>query len=132
MHNVDEFRPNHEKGGMLFAITDQYRKRTMFGLEIVQEGEDQNGYNLRANLFWTEPSERQSQIGQSWAVRMARGEWLRLAIGIDGEYATLFTGCNAQITKRFDRTIAAYPIQSDYYLYIGKGEMFGRTYQVCF
>lgn len=111
---------------MLFAITDGFRKKTIFGMEIVQEGMDQ----MRLNLFWTEPQHSQSQIGQSWDFKSSSDSWLRLAISVQDDTATLYTGCTQMTTKQFDRTINKLPIESSYNFYLGKGDLFGRTYQV--
>ena len=67
------FRPDHEKGGMIFAVTDAFRKKTIFGLELVREDKE----TVRLNLFWTEPGQTQSQIGQSWDFKYPQNHWLR-------------------------------------------------------
>ena len=116
---------------MLFAITDAYRKRTIFGVEIVQEiGNSQDPSKMRLNLFWTEPQKSQSQIGQSWEFEATQDDWAKFAISIRGHLATLYTGCDKATTMTFDRTLKQMPIPPNANFYLGKGDLFGRTYQV--
>lgn len=111
---------------MVFAITDQFRKRNIFGIEIVSESPT----NLRLNIFWTEEDQQQSQIGQSWDIPTKVGDWTRLSIGVRGDTASLYTGCSNVITKQFIRKNKEMKIESNYIFYLAKGDLYSRNYQV--
>ena len=67
-------RPDYN-GGVLFAITDAYRRITFFGLELRAEADGQ----IQVNVYWTDEDQEQTQLGQVWDfnANSSQSKWLK-------------------------------------------------------
>lgn len=117
-------------GGVLFGIADQMRKKTRFGVEYLKLSSS-NKY--RINLLWIPQDaskESKTQIGQSWDfVPEFHNGWMKFAISVRREMATLYTGCNRMDTKSFYRGEGDLIINDSDLIAIGKTELFGRVFK---
>ena len=72
-----------------------------------------------------------TQIGQSWDfVPEFKNGWMKFAISVRGEMATMYTGCNRMDTKSFYRGDGDLIIKDNDLVSVGKAELFGRVFQV--
>lgn len=108
-------KPNSDRGGVLFAITDAFQKTIYLGMRISPVDDS----TQRIIMYYTEPGSRISQEAASFKVPVMTNKWNRFTVTVQGNYIALFMDCEEYQRVPFQRSAEALVFDSDSGIFVG-------------
>lgn len=108
-------KPNSDRGGVLFAITDAFQKTIYLGMRLssVDDG------TQRIIMYYTEPGSHISREAASFKVPVMTNRWNRFTVTVQGNDIALFMDCEEYQRIQFQRSARALVFESGSGIFVG-------------
>lgn len=108
-------KPNSDRGGVLFAITDAFQKTIYLGLRISPVDDS----TQRIIMYYTEPGSHISREAASFKVPVMTNRWNRFTVTVEGNDVALFMDCEEYQRLQFQRPARTLAFESGSGIFVG-------------
>ncbi|KAL2308067.1 hypothetical protein Nmel_001066, partial [Mimus melanotis] len=108
-------KPNSDRGGVLFAITDAFQKTIYLGLRISPVDDSIQ----RIIMYYTEPGSHISREAASFKVPVMTNRWNKFTVTVEGNDVALFMDCEEYQRLQFQRSARTLVFESGSGIFVG-------------
>lgn len=108
-------KPNSDRGGVLFAITDAFQKTIYLGLRISPVDDS----TQRIIMYYIEPGSHISREAASFKVPVMTNRWNKFTVTVEGNVIALFMDCEEYQRLQFQRPAQTLVFESGSGIFVG-------------
>lgn len=114
-------RPSNNKGGVLFAVTNEDNSKVFLGLEILPvRGDGQLDSYTTIRFFYLNPYFESNET-VSFVVNEFTNQWMRFALSKKGDVISLYHDCGKKVEEKVaQQTWGAFIIPGTSLFYLGR------------